>query len=173
MTALIATGMTSIVTLRASSRALDHLALRLHLDGALGAMRLHPVVPLVWRKLKCRLQLGSRELPEGVAIAPAMYMIHRSAALWPDPDLYHHHKASLRISLLRRWITGQSRIMRKCDLCLWGKALPRHADPHARSQQCLCTLRKAQGCFAWCLRIATWATLGSARGISSRTCGKR
>ena len=51
-------------------------------------MRLHPVVPLVWRKLKSPLRLGGWDLPEGVAIAPALYLIHRSAALWPDPERF-------------------------------------------------------------------------------------
>jgi cytochrome P450 len=51
-------------------------------------MRLSPVVPNVGRTLKAPLKIAGRELPEGVTLAPCIYLVHRRAELWPDPERF-------------------------------------------------------------------------------------
>jgi len=64
-------------------------ALLPYLDAvAKEASRLAPVVPNVARVLKAPAALGGRELPAGVAIAPCIYLAHRRADLWPDPERF-------------------------------------------------------------------------------------
>ena len=51
-------------------------------------MRLCPVVPNIGRELQAPLKIGGRELPKGVVIAPSIYLVHRRADLWPDPERF-------------------------------------------------------------------------------------
>ncbi len=51
-------------------------------------LRLDPVASFVWRILKAPMRLGGRDLPAGTAIAPSIYLIHRSPSLWPDPESF-------------------------------------------------------------------------------------
>ena len=51
-------------------------------------MRLCPVVPNIGRELQAPLKIGGRELPKGVVIAPSIYLVHRRAELWPDPERF-------------------------------------------------------------------------------------
>ena len=48
-------------------------------------LRLRPVVPAVVRRLKAPMRFGPWELPEGVHIAPSIYLMHRRADLYPEP----------------------------------------------------------------------------------------
>ncbi len=52
------------------------------------ALRLRPVVPGVIRRLQRPLSIGGMELPEGVHVAPSIYLIHRRADVYPDPDAF-------------------------------------------------------------------------------------
>ena len=51
-------------------------------------MRLCPVMPNIGRELQAPLKIGGRELPKGVVIAPSIYLVHRRAELWPDPERF-------------------------------------------------------------------------------------
>ncbi len=52
------------------------------------ALRLRPVVPGVIRQLQRPLTIGGLELPKGVHIAPSIYLIHRRADVYPEPDAF-------------------------------------------------------------------------------------
>ena len=49
-------------------------------------MRLDPVIPNFARILTRPLTIAGHELPAGVSIAPCIYLVHRRAELWPDPN---------------------------------------------------------------------------------------
>jgi cytochrome P450 len=51
-------------------------------------LRLNPVVPLVGRRLQARLRFADLELPAGVIVVPSIYMTHRNARVWPDPERF-------------------------------------------------------------------------------------
>lgn len=60
-----------------------------YLDAVINeTLRLNPIVPFVWRILKEPLRLGGRDFPAGVAVAPSIYLLHRSAKIWPDPERF-------------------------------------------------------------------------------------
>jgi cytochrome P450 family 135 len=48
-------------------------------------LRLRPVVPAVVRRLAAPMEFGGWHLPEGVHIAPSIYLLHRRPDLYPDP----------------------------------------------------------------------------------------
>ena len=48
-------------------------------------LRLRPMIPIVLRRLKEPMEIGGRELPEGVAVAPCIYLMHRNPEVYPDP----------------------------------------------------------------------------------------
>jgi cytochrome P450 len=52
------------------------------------ALRLRPVVPGVIRQLQRPLALGGMELPQGVHVAPSIYLIHRRPDVYPDPSAF-------------------------------------------------------------------------------------
>jgi cytochrome P450 family 135 len=51
-------------------------------------LRLRPVVPGVIRQLQRPMDFGGWTLPPGVHIAPSIYLIHRRADLYPEPDAF-------------------------------------------------------------------------------------
>jgi len=51
-------------------------------------LRLRPVVPGVIRRLQRPLTIGGMDLPEGVHIAPSIYLIHRRPDVYPDPEAF-------------------------------------------------------------------------------------
>ena len=57
-------------------------------------MRLCPVVPNIGRELQAPMKIGGRELPKGVVIAPSIYLVHRRAELWPDPERFNPDRFS-------------------------------------------------------------------------------
>ncbi len=64
----------------------DPSAMR-YLDAVVNeSMRLSPVVPNIGRVLQADTKIACRELPKGVTIAPCIYLMHRRADLWPNPD---------------------------------------------------------------------------------------
>jgi cytochrome P450 len=48
-------------------------------------LRLRPVVPIVLRKLKKPMEIAGHELPEGVSVAPCIYLVHRHPGVYPEP----------------------------------------------------------------------------------------
>jgi len=52
-------------------------------------LRLNPVIPNFARVLKAPMRIGSQRLPAGVAIAPCIYLVHRRAELWPEPERFN------------------------------------------------------------------------------------
>lgn len=60
-----------------------------YLDAVLKeALRLRPVVPGVIRKLQRPLTFGGWALPAGVHIAPSIYLTHRRADIYPEPEAF-------------------------------------------------------------------------------------
>ncbi|HXE46026.1 MAG TPA: cytochrome P450 [Conexibacter sp.] len=52
------------------------------------ALRLRPVVPGIVRQLQRPLSIGGIDLPKGCHIAPSIYLIHRRADVYPDPEAF-------------------------------------------------------------------------------------
>lgn len=52
------------------------------------SLRLHPIVPMVGRRLQAPAVVGGREYPAGVILAPSIYLTHRNPESWPDPDRF-------------------------------------------------------------------------------------
>jgi cytochrome P450 len=60
-----------------------------YLDAVLSeSMRLSPVVPNIGRALQDDLTIAGHKLPRGVVLAPCIYLLHRRAELWPDPEKF-------------------------------------------------------------------------------------
>lgn len=51
-------------------------------------MRLRPVIPLVGRVLQRPMRVAGFDLPEGVAVAPSVYLAHRNPAVFEDPERF-------------------------------------------------------------------------------------
>jgi cytochrome P450 len=52
-------------------------------------LRLQPIVPVVGRVLQHRMTIRGLDLPAGTAVAPAIYLVNRRAALYPEPNRFH------------------------------------------------------------------------------------
>ncbi len=53
------------------------------------ALRLHPPIPVVGRKLTERLEFADgRGLPPGTVAVPCAWLVHRRAELYPEPDAF-------------------------------------------------------------------------------------
>jgi len=52
------------------------------------ALRMHPVVPIVVRRLTKPLTICARELSVGDAVAVALPLLHRDPKLFPDPEVF-------------------------------------------------------------------------------------
>ena len=50
--------------------------------------RLHPIVPIVVRRLEADQTVGSVALPAGCIAAPCIYLVHRRPDLWPEPHSF-------------------------------------------------------------------------------------
>jgi cytochrome P450 len=60
-----------------------------YLDAVINeSMRLCPVVPNIARELQAPMKIGGRDLPKGVVIALCIYLTHRRAGLWPEPEKF-------------------------------------------------------------------------------------
>jgi cytochrome P450 len=51
-------------------------------------LRLNPIVSEVGRLLARPMRIGGRDLPAGVVAAPCIYLTHRRADLWPEPERF-------------------------------------------------------------------------------------
>ncbi len=51
-------------------------------------LRIHPVIPIVGRRVCAPFRLGDLELPVGATIAPSIHLAHRRTATWGDPDVF-------------------------------------------------------------------------------------
>jgi cytochrome P450 len=51
-------------------------------------LRLRPVLPIVVRMLAEPTEIGGRLLPAGVAVAPCIYLMHRRADVYPEPERF-------------------------------------------------------------------------------------
>lgn len=51
-------------------------------------LRIHPVIPIVGRRVHAPFRLGEIELPVGVTIAPSIHLAHRRVQTWGDPDAF-------------------------------------------------------------------------------------
>jgi cytochrome P450 len=60
-----------------------------YLDAVLKeTLRVRPVVPGVIRKLKAPLELNGYRLPAGMRVAPNIYLTHRRADVYPEPERF-------------------------------------------------------------------------------------
>jgi cytochrome P450 len=67
----------------------EHIGRLEYLDGVVKeTMRLDPIIPEVGRRLSRPLRIGGWDLPAGVVVAPAIYLVHRRADRWPDPERF-------------------------------------------------------------------------------------
>jgi cytochrome P450 len=76
---------------RAGSRPIDpQRAVKLeYLDAVCReTLRLTPIVPLVGRRLTRPMQIGGIDLPAGVVASPCIYLAHRRAERWPEPERF-------------------------------------------------------------------------------------
>ncbi len=51
-------------------------------------LRLRPVISIVLRRLTEPVELGGYELPAGVSVAPSIYLVHRNAEIYPNPEAF-------------------------------------------------------------------------------------
>ncbi len=67
----------------------EHIARFDYLDATVKeALRLHPIIPDVGRRLVRPMQIGGWELPAGVVAAPSIYLAHRRPDRWPEPERF-------------------------------------------------------------------------------------
>ncbi|APR84934.1 cytochrome P450 [Minicystis rosea] len=52
------------------------------------ALRLHPVIPAVGRRLHAPMTLGKYVIPAGMLVVPSVYLTHRLASLYPEPTAF-------------------------------------------------------------------------------------
>jgi cytochrome P450 len=67
-------------------------------------LRLRPVLPGVIRRLQRPLVLGGMRLPEGVHIAPSIYLTHRRADLYPEPEAFRPERFLERTPGTYEWL---------------------------------------------------------------------
>ncbi len=67
----------------------EHLPRLEYLSATINeTLRLNPIIPIVARSLNRPLRIGGRELPAGTIVAPCIYLTHRRADTWPDPERF-------------------------------------------------------------------------------------
>jgi cytochrome P450 len=75
------------------------------LDGVVReALRLQPVIPLVGRVLQEPTRIGRHDLPEGVVVAPSVYLVHRDQRLYPRPDSFEPDRWSTFKAAQWEWL---------------------------------------------------------------------
>ena len=66
-----------------------HAARLEYLDATVKeTLRMHTVLPLVWRRLERPTRIGGHLLPAGVVAAAAIHLAHRRADVWSQPDRF-------------------------------------------------------------------------------------
>jgi cytochrome P450 len=68
------------------------------------ALRLRPVVTAVGRHLTAPLEVGGHLLPAGVTINPSIYLLHRRADLYPEPEAFRPERFLERPPGTYQWI---------------------------------------------------------------------
>ena len=67
----------------------QHVGRLEYLDAVLKeTQRLTPVVGITARVLAAPARIGGRELPAGVVVSPAIYLVHRRPDTWPEPERF-------------------------------------------------------------------------------------
>jgi cytochrome P450 family 135 len=67
-------------------------------------LRLRPVLPIVLRYLAAPAELDGRWLPQGAAVAPCIYLMHRRADVYPDPERFRPERFLERPADTYTWI---------------------------------------------------------------------
>jgi len=67
-------------------------------------LRLRPVIALVLRKLVEPMEIGGHLLPAGVSVAPSIYLMHRRAELYPEPERFRPERFLERPAGTYTWI---------------------------------------------------------------------
>ncbi len=67
-------------------------------------LRLRPVVPGVIRQLQRPMEIGGWSLPKGVHIAPSIYLIHRRADIYPEPEAFRPERFLERAPSTYEWL---------------------------------------------------------------------
>jgi len=52
------------------------------------ALRLQPVIPMVGRVLQQPMTIGGLDLPVGTMVAPSIYLVHRRASVYAEPERF-------------------------------------------------------------------------------------
>ena len=52
-------------------------------------MRLHPIVPVVVRRLSRPMTIAGREVAEGAMVTPCIHLAHRRPEAWPEPERFN------------------------------------------------------------------------------------
>ncbi len=85
----------TVERLLANPSALDRLRGELaagrdeYLDAVIKeTLRVRPIIPLVARYVRTPYQLAGYEIPAGVRISPSIYLTHRRADLYPEPERF-------------------------------------------------------------------------------------
>jgi cytochrome P450 family 110 len=67
----------------------EHVGRLEYLDAVLKeTQRLTPVIGMTARVLAAPARIGGRELPAGVVVSPAIYLVHRRPETWPEPERF-------------------------------------------------------------------------------------
>jgi cytochrome P450 len=67
----------------------EHVGHLEYLDAVVKeTLRLDPIIPEVGRRLTRPMRIGGWELPAGVVAAPCIYLVHRRADRWPEPERF-------------------------------------------------------------------------------------
>ena len=60
-----------------------------YLDAAITeTMRIRPVVPVVARRLQQPMDIGGYQIPAGTTVAPNIFLTHRRADIYPEPERF-------------------------------------------------------------------------------------
>ena len=67
----------------------EHVGRLEYLDAVLKeTQRLTPVIGMTGRLLRAPARINGWELPAGVVVCPALYLVHRRPDLWPEPERF-------------------------------------------------------------------------------------
>jgi cytochrome P450 len=67
----------------------EHIGKLVWLDAIIKeSLRLRPIIPMVARRLTVPMAFGGFTLPAGVVIAPSIYLTHRRADVYPEPERF-------------------------------------------------------------------------------------
>jgi len=67
-------------------------------------LRLRPVLPIVLRRLTEPVEIAGHRLPAGVNVAPCIYLLHRRADLYPEPERFRPERFLERPAGTYTWI---------------------------------------------------------------------